>query len=245
MATVIGPQRRLAMVARQVAALQRRYPGFALIRRGPGRLVVAGMLGFKMEHKERPVEDEFHIELEVPADYPNSPPEAYEVAGRLKDFDHLFKDGELCLGAPVEVRMRFATGPDLLSFIQDLVIPFLFAFSYKSQYGEMPFGELAHGAEGILDYYNDYFGTPTEGTVLLLKWLADDVGDNRQTLGMCPCGNGSKLKRCHGSKLAALRLHQTAEYTKGLLKDMVSGFRTVGDHRRPLLPRRLRRKLGD
>lgn len=88
----------LATVARQMAALQRRHPDLALIRRGSGRLVVGGTLGFVMGHEGRTVEDEFDVELRIPPDFPASPPNVYEVAGRLDGFDHLFEDGRLCLG---------------------------------------------------------------------------------------------------------------------------------------------------
>ena len=234
----------LATVARQMAALQRRHPDLALIRRGSGRLVVGGTLGFVMGHEGRTVEDEFDVELRIPPDFPASPPNVYEVAGRLDGFDHLFEDGRLCLGAPVEVRMRFAERPSLLCFTEDLVVPFLFAFSYKARYGKMPFGELAHGVEGILDYYNRFFETPTEQTVSLLKCLVHEH-DSRIALGKCPCGSGRKLKRCHGSELSKLRSHQTAEETEGLLKAMVSASRSAGCGKRPLLPRPLRRQLGE
>lgn len=180
----------LAIVARQMAALQDRHPDLALVRRGSGRFAVEGILGFVMGHEGRTVEDEFAIELRIPPDYPASPPNVYDVAGRLDGFDHLFTDGRLCLGAPVEVRMRFAERPSLLCFARDLVVPFLFAFSYKETYGKMPFGELAHGVAGLLDYYSRFFGTPTEQTVSLLKYLVRDEGDSGIAFAKCPCGSG-------------------------------------------------------
>ena len=233
----------LAIVARQVSALQRRHPGLALTCDGSGRLVVGGALRFAMRHDGRTVEDEFHIELRVRPDYPASPPDVYEVGGRLDRFHHLFSDGRLCLGAPVEVRMRFAEGPSLMCFIEDLVTPFLFAFSYHASYGMMPFGELAHGAEGLLEYYSRFFETPAERTVWLLKRLTGDGRDPSKN-PMCPCESGRKLKRCHGQRLDALRSHQTTEESEDVLKAIVSGSRSIGNRRRPLLPRHLRRKLG-
>lgn len=197
-----------------------------------------------MEYKGRTIEDEFQVELRIPPDYPASPPDVYEIAGRLDGFDHLFDSKKLCLGAPIEVRMRFAKRPNLLRFTEDLVVPFLFSFSYKARYGKMPFGELAHGTAGILDYYNSFFETPTERTMLLLKYLAGRERDGSEILGMCPCGSGRKLKRCHGRKLNVLRSYQTAQDMENLVKEMVSATRMIGNYRRPLLSRRLRRKLG-
>ena len=51
--------------------------------------------------------------------------------------------GNFCLGAPIEVRRRFAGHKNLLRFIEDQVIPYLFSYSYKRDYGKLPFGELS------------------------------------------------------------------------------------------------------
>lgn len=150
---------------------------------------------FVMEHKVRAIEDRFNIELRIPEDYPKTPPNAYETGDRLNGYHHLFTDGRLCLGAPVEVCKQFAMQPTLLSFVEELVVPFLFSFSYERQYGEMPFGELAHGGEGLLDYYVDFFRTSEEKTISLLIYVAVD---NRNRHGSCPCGSGRRLENCHG-----------------------------------------------
>ena len=231
---------QLSLLACQTTALQVRHPGLALTQGRSGRLSVRGEIWFVMEHKAQAVEDRFDIELRIPLDYPKTPPHAYETKGRLNGFDHFFLDGRLCLGAPVEVCMRFEKQPTLLSFIEELVVPFLFAFSYKNQYGEMPFGELAHGVEGLLDYYIDFFRTSKESTISLLSYLA---GISRQPRGVCPCGSGQKLEKCHGPRLDTLRKYQTSQAIKRDLIEMTSANRMIGERRRNLLPRRLRRQL--
>lgn len=239
METVTYTQKQLAMLIRQEEALRVRYPCLALAQCGAGRLTVRGEVEFVMEYDGRSIEDEFHIELRIPANYPASPPIAYEVARRLDRFDHLFPDGRLCLGAPAEVRSRFAKRPSLLHFIEDLVVPFLFSFSYKKQYGEMPFGELTHGIKGILDYYTEFFDTPKENAVLLLECLAYG---KVPPLERCPCGSGRKLEKCHGTRMNALRPHQTTQGFRNELREIVSACSGDQPHRK-LLPRRLRRRI--
>ena len=230
---------QLCLLARQLAALRVRYPGLHIEQCRPG-LSVRGKISFSMEHKTHTVEDTFDLELRIPSDYPKKPPSAYETKGRLNGYDHLFPDGRLCLGAPVDVCMRFAKQPTLLSFVEELVVPFLFAFSYKNQYGEMPFGELTHGVEGLLDYYADFFGTPKEVTVYLLMCLA---GGYRQPHSLCPCGSGRKLRKCHGPRLDTLRAYLSAQAIRDELRELISANRTIRGQRRPVLPRRLRRRL--
>ena len=231
---------QLSALRHQMAAVQSRYPGLGLGRSQTGFQAVQGKVSFSMAHRGRPIEDEFDIELRIPRDYPRSPPNVYELNERLDDFDHLFQDGRLCLGAPVDVRSRFAKEQELLFFIEELVIPFLFAFSYKDRYGEMPFGELSHGIEGILEYYADFFGTSRYDSILLLKCLADGVVP---PLDRCPCGSGRKVKNCHGPRLSALRSHQTAQAFEDELREVMSASKRGNDPHRKLLPRRLRRRL--
>lgn len=230
---------QLSLLACQLAALQVRYPDLDIEQCRSG-LSVRGDISFAMTHKTHTIEDTFGVELRIPVDYPKTPPSAYETKGRLNEFEHVFVDGRLCLGAPVEVCMRFAKEPTLLFFIEDLVVPFLFGFSYKDKYGEMPFGELAHGVEGLLAYYVEFFQTSKEGTISLLLYLAYG---GKLCRGDCPCGSGRKLEKCHGPRLDTLWKYQAAEAFKDDLKRMTTADRMIGESRRKLLPRRLRRKL--
>lgn len=230
----------MSLLTCQMKALQVRYPGLALVQRRPGYLAVRGEIWFVMEHKARAIEDRFNIELRIPEDYPKTPPNAYETGGRLNGYHHLFTDGRLCLGAPVEVCKQFAMQSTLLSFVEELVVPFLFSFSYERQYGEMPFGELAHGGEGLLDYYVDFFRTSKEKTISLLIYLAVD---DRNRHGSCPCGSGRRLERCHGPRLDTLGTYLTTHAINDELRELVSASRMIRGHRRMVLPRRLRRRL--
>ena len=207
---------------------------------GPGCLAVRGEIWFAMEHKALAIEDRFNIELRIPADYPKTPPNAYETGSRLNGYHHLFNDGKFCLGGPVEVCMRFAKQPTLLSFVEELVIPFLFSFSYERRYGETPFGELAHGVEGLLEYYVGFLGTSREATISLLIYLAHD---HRQFSEVCPCGSGRRLGKCHGPRLDKLRMYLSAQAIRDELRELTSANRTICGQRRPVLPRRLRRQL--
>lgn len=230
---------QLSLLACQLADLRGHYPGLQVEQCRPG-LSVVGDVSFSMVHKGRTVEDTFDVELRIPLDFPKTPPNAYEIGGRLSGYDHLFTDGRLCLGAPVEVCMRFAERPTLLSFVKELVVPFLFAFSYKTKYGAMPFGELAHGVEGLFEYYVDYFGASKEGTISLLIYLAYG---HRHHGEVCPCGSGRKLDKCHGQRLGIIRKYLTVKTLRWELTELTTANRTVGERRRKLLSRRLRRKL--
>jgi hypothetical protein len=75
----------------------------------------------------------------------------------------------------------------------------------------MPFGELSHGALGILEYYKDLFDlTGIRRVIRIIQILAEDNyhGHNR-----CPCGSGKHLRSCHGKLLLELKtLQSPAEF---------------------------------
>ena len=133
--------------------------------------------------------------------------------------------GNFCLGAPVEVRRRFAAHKNLLRFIEDQVIPYLFTYSYKRDHGKLPFGDLWHGAEGLMQYYAEFFGTSPVEAMTLLKCLADDFAP---PLMACPCGGGSKLRDCHGPKLTELRPYLSPKQFETELREMIKLVQAAG-----------------
>ena len=155
--------------------------------------------------------------------------------------DILWDDGSLCLGAPAEVRRRFAQNRTLLAFVEDQVISYLFNFSYMREYGMLPYGELSHGPHGLLEYYNDHLATGTAETLMLLSCLASSSAPRRKK---CPCGTGKKLKDCHGPRLKELRSFGSRRSFRCELEKLIAVARRDGVRfsRRLVLPERSRRK---
>ena len=210
----------------QVTDAQSRHPNLELCRYPSGQFRVRGSVGFSIDHDSQMIEDTYNLEFRILDDYPDSPPLVFETAGKIpKDFGHFMKAGDFCLGAPVEVRRRFAEHRNLLRFIEDQVIPYLFTYSYKRDHGKLPFGELFHGVEGLLQYYTEFFGTTPVEAMKLLKYLADD---SAPPLMGCPCGGGSKLQMCHGPKLTELRPHLSPKQFETELREMIKLLRAVG-----------------
>jgi len=213
------------LVIKQMAEVQARHPNLELQRDPDGKLWVRGGVGFSIEHDTRTIEDRYQLALEIPANYPESPPFVFETEGKIpKDFGHFMQAGNFCLEAPVEVNRRFAQHQNLLHFIEGQVIPFLFMYSYKHDYGVLPFGDRHHGAAGLLQYYTEFFGTSGITAMKLLKCLADDSAPPLMT---CPCGAGGKLKDCHGPKLDELRSHLPPRRFEAELREMIKIAKTL------------------
>jgi len=204
-----------ALIRQHFDELEKAFPTskLKLKKDEDGRWLVTGDIHFKASFKEESeIEDTYSVQLSLPSDYPQSPPKALEIGERIpRDIDHhIFPaTGELCLGAPLEVRRRFLNLPSLLHFVNDLLVPFLYAFSYQERFGERPWGELSHGGRGVLEYYQEAFHTDNLKVVLrLLKTLADDSYRGHHP---CPCASGDILRRCHGKQLRDFMQLQSAE----------------------------------
>ncbi len=199
-----------ALIRQQFEELSGKYSsGLKLYEDAPCRWVIRGMLSFSATFQKVTITDVFSILIMLPRDYPDSPPTVQETGGRIPPNFHQYGDRTLCLGAPVEVWRRFKADPRLVTFVETLVVEYLYGYAYFEKHGEMPFGELSHGANGIREYYQDLFNTDDVQIVLsLLKLMADGTYRGHH---VCPCGSGKILRRCHGASMLDLLKQQSKE----------------------------------
>ncbi|HPM38249.1 MAG TPA: SEC-C domain-containing protein [candidate division Zixibacteria bacterium] len=197
------------LVIGQFAGLHAQFPELRLKVAEDGSVQIVGRLAFSAEHGGIEIKDAYDVLLRVPSDYPRRIPSVFETGGRISEDHHKYDDGSLCLGVPLDLRRRFAANLTLLRFVEEAVVPYLYAYSYVEQRGEMPFGEWSHGLRGILDFYRSEFSTEDDLIVLgLLRILADDDYRGHQP---CPCGSGHRLRNCHGHKLRELQALQSPD----------------------------------
>src|ERR1700683_64746 len=88
-------------------------------------------------------------------------PKAYEEQGRIqataqgqglnpRDL-HVSPDDSLCLATGAEMKRTFQAGFSLKTYMNELLIPYLFAESHYAGTGDWLWGELSHGHLGILE----------------------------------------------------------------------------------------------
>lgn len=183
------------------------HKGLQLIEED-GSICIKGSLPFSATlYGTCPIVDCYNIKIHIPTDYPNKPPTTTECDGRIPRTFHTNPDGTLCLGSPLEVRMKFKGS--LLNYVQKLIIPFLYSFSFYEKYGKLPYGELSHGSLGIVESYKELFGVSDSKIVLgLLNILARGKYRGHHD---CPCGSKKRLRNCHGSQLLDLMNYQSKD----------------------------------
>lgn len=193
-----------ANIQRHLAELTSVHKGLVDIVEHDYKTVVSGSLPFEASTDGmETISELFDIELTISHDFPETLPRVREIGGRIgTDYNHIYQDGTLCLAVPVEARRILLQNPTLLSFVNRLVIPYLYGFSFWQKYGKHPFDEALHGNEGILAHYIDTLGLADDLAALAVICFLYEHGYRGHH--DCPCRSGLKVRACHGPALLAL-----------------------------------------
>lgn len=196
----------------QLSELRDSYSSLEGFQGGDGEWIIEGTLSFSAEYDGQRIKDSFSIKMIVPSNYPENLPVVWETGDRISQDFHSYSNKSLCLGFPNAVREVFLNKPSLLGFVENCLIPYLFAFSYFDKYKKMPFGELSHGGKGVLEYYQEYFQVDEpEKIKIFLQLLVEDSYRGHLS---CPCGSKKRLRNCHGQKLIRIKNVRTCSEFK-------------------------------
>lgn len=149
--------------------------------------------------------DEFQVVLTLPPEFPRVMPSVRELGSRVPrggEHDHVNPDGTLCVILPDEYWLG-RDECDLVEFLEGPLTNYFIGFLHFIETGSWPFGEHAHGHDGVRDFYARLLGTEDMGSIH--RYL--DVlrrRDLRQHWP-CPCGSEKRLGRCHWLKVVKLR----------------------------------------
>lgn len=181
-------------------------PGLRVIPGGAKAVVLSGELRIRATGPDDVlIEDSYAIEIRVPRTYPSgSFPQVFETAGRIRHDYHHLADGSLCLAAPTRLRLVALRTPRIDDFIEEMVVPYLYGHSYFERFGRMPFGELAHGQDGLAQDLIAMLAMPSETKAARLI-LALSMRRRHANKLPCPCGSGRRLGRCHSREVNAAR----------------------------------------
>ncbi len=196
-------------VIQEFERVKEKYPGLNLHPLDDDAWEILGNLHFLGKFQSETIEDNYFIHIYVPPAYPKNLPQVWELGGRIpKDF-HKLNDESLCLGTSLDVKIKFHKHPNLLGFIEESVVEYLFGYSYKLKHGILPFGERSHGIKGVIEHYKELFSTHDLIDVvnLLEALVCQDCKNNLE----CACGSGKNIDQCHGGMLVRLLDYQDLE----------------------------------
>ena len=181
-------------ISEQFIELNQIYPELQLIEESDN-YIIKGEITINAEHNNVWIIDDYSIRIHVAGNFPQKIPTVYETSRKIpKGYPHFLDNGALCLGVTAEIYRLLYQNPTLIFFVNTFVVNYLYSVSYFVKYGIMPFGERAHGSQGIYEYYKDFFEVKTNGQALgVLMFVA--LGNYRGHLD-CPCGSGEKIRKC-------------------------------------------------
>jgi hypothetical protein len=166
------------------------------------------------------IADTFLIELAIPHTFPPDIPTAREMAGRIPPTFHKLDGDCFCLGAPTALRITLATSLTILTFLNRLVIPYLYGFAYFERFGKMPFDELDHGPDGIRQHFAELFGLTSRVAAQEMVRLAS-LRKRVANKAPCPCRSGERLGRCHHLIVNRLRTQLGRRWFRTELQHLV------------------------
>jgi hypothetical protein len=186
-------------------------------------LLVAGRLDFnaEMPGKAR-ISDSYEIEIRIPEAFPRKIPVVFETRGRIPLQYHHLQDASLCLGSETRLRFMLSGGLSIVAFVERCVIPYLYRYSHLKTYGEAPFGDLAHGVDGIKEDLRLLIGHGPELDVLAFVRL---LGMRKRLANKkrCPCGSGDRVGQCHNRSLNLLRQRLGRQWFRIVEQQLLSG----------------------
>jgi hypothetical protein len=151
---------------------------------------------------------DYRIAVLPPDNYPASPCIVFCDDPRLPigNIDrHILSDGQACLAVPGDLRRRWKPEAGIAGFLEQFVSPFLAWQVYYDAHGcSPPWGQRAHGLQGIIEYYTEVLGIPAESNVsAFIPFIArKNPPQGHET---CPCGSGLRLRNCHIAELSEAR----------------------------------------
>jgi len=205
-------------IQKQISDLRISYQGLGSPECSSNGVVIEGPFYFSASYRNMAdVEACFDIALLIPNNYPRKLPVVSETSNYLsKDYQHVNGNGTLCLASPIEMRKIFGNQPTLLGFADNLIVPYFYSYCYWKQHGQMPFGELPHSGEGVLEFYKKLFSTNDE--LALIKGLFTLHKNGYRGHNPCLCGSGIPIRKCHKNEV--WELSQLAADNDDLIEEL-------------------------
>jgi hypothetical protein len=192
-----------------------RYPTLGAVIEGD-RVVIRGTFPVVAE---REVLDRYEIEVHLGRDDPHAWPDVREIGGRIPRVAdrHVFpRSGNACLCLPEDRAAAWPPGSSILDFLAGPLRNYLLAQTSFEREGTWPFGERAHDADGVLEFYAEQLGSEDlrQGRRLLLLLTREEIKGHWP----CPCGSGEPMRRCHLETVRDVRRRVSVTRAKTSLK---------------------------
>lgn len=194
-------ERNPEMLSEMEAMLRARFPTLHVFIED-AQCRVRGTMALRTDEVEF---DRYSLEIVLPGEYPTRLPRVWETEGRIPRHPdrHVFLDGALCLGTPLDLWMKLGGDFRLDRMLEGPVRNFLIGNSLVEQGESWPHDQRAHGAAGLVEHLAEHLGTCKP--LMLATFLQAVAAGGVTKHSRCPCASGRKILKCHHHGVKALR----------------------------------------
>lgn len=209
----------------EILEVRAKYPG--LEAKGPG--ILEGEFRLHAEYEGLALEDCFAVRIKAHNPHSARLPALEEIGGRTKAIGskygisdlrmlHRNSDGTACVCVRQVELEKFPLGAPLMSYVENLVVPYLYGLSFYDKHGKWPWPDYSHGGLGLLEFYADTTNERTreEFTEVLAALKSEPAWrDYYKQLKKpsskrgCLCGSGKQFSRCHSRAWEGLKRAHT------------------------------------
>ena len=185
------------------------------------QIEIVGYVQFNQKYENTELHDEYLVQISFPLDFPNEIPIVREIKGRIPssaDYHNNKENNGFCLGVPGEIHEKIHNNPTFKYFISEIVIPFLYANTFREKYKKYPWTTRAHFGAGLIEYYQNLFHLENEE---LTKEFLYNIAFSKESIKghiQCPCRSGKKFRNCHRSLYTKLIMYHSH---KDIQKDVL------------------------
>jgi hypothetical protein len=208
-----------ALYEKEKAEVEARFPDLYFVVED-GTVFVRGSFAVMFEGR---VLDRYSVELQLARNHPAGLPVVRETGGRIPrhiDRHILAADGTACVLLPDERWRLWPIGSPLVKYLTGPLHSFFLAQTTVEEGQPWPFGQWAHGAKGIFQFYRELL--KTSDLRVMTTYLDYLAAKKVKGHWPCPCRNGKKLRDCHFDQIKDLRekiTRKVAERSLAILRE--------------------------
>lgn len=162
--------------------------------------------------------DAYDVRVDIHSQFPWVEPIVRETSGRIPHHPdyHVNHDGSCCVTV-WEHWLASVKDHSFTSFMNGPLHQFFLGQVHFEKTGKWPFGEYAHGEEGLREAYAEVLGTPNKKKDILyhLRLLSQDWPKGHW---LCPCGSGQPLRYCHQVDLMFLHEKLSPQLARRMIR---------------------------
>lgn len=175
------------------------HPRIRIIEINDDQVVLAGEYHLRAQLAGSQLVDRtYRLKVELPRDYPHKLPKVIDEEGYFpQELEyHIYSDGSFCLGSELKIKSLLRENYSFTDFFEKIIDQFLYSVTHRIEFGNFPYGELAHGEQGLIDDYGEMFAV--NGKLAVVRALRA-LGRRKRIANKlpCPCGCRQRLGHCN------------------------------------------------